>query len=164
MPLDAVVAWIQTTALSRAIVDQPWIWPAAETVHFVGLALVLGIVGLLDLRLMDFLPRIPIGALHEMVPFALGGFALNLISGVTFLVGHPEQYVYNLAWWLKAASLALAGVNALVFERLYAKQALGLQVGDPLPAAVRWIGAISMISWLSVLYWGRMLPFIGDAF
>lgn len=162
--MDAVVAWIQTTAVSRAIVDQTWIWPAAETVHFIGLALVMGIVGFFDLRLMGFLPRIPIGALHEMVPFALGGFALNLISGMVFLVGHPEQYVHNVSWWLKAASLALAGVNALVFERLYVERTLTMPVGEPMPTAVRWIGAISMASWLSVLYWGRMMPFVGDAF
>ncbi|MBM3772068.1 MAG: hypothetical protein FJW27_12440 [Acidimicrobiia bacterium] len=162
--MNAVVAWIQATAVSRTIVEQPWIWPAAETAHFLGLALLLGIIGLLDLRLMGFLPRIPIGALHELVPFALGAFGLNVVSGATFLVGHPEQYAHNIAWWLKAASLALAGANALVFERLFARRTLGMREGEPMPAAVRWIGAISMAAWLSVLYWGRMLPFIGDAF
>lgn len=162
--MDELTLWLQSTALSHAIVGRTWIWPAAEVIHFFGLALVLGIVGLLDLRLMGFLPRIPIGALHEMVPFALGGFAVNVISGTVFLVGHPEQYVHNVSWWLKVASLAVAGANALVFERLYARQTLGQEVGEPMPTAVRWIGAISMASWLSVLYWGRMLPFVGDAF
>lgn len=162
--MDDLTLWLQSTLLSHTIVERTWIWPVAETVHFIGLALMLGIVGLLDLRLMGFLPRIPMGALHEMVPFAIGGFALNVISGAIFLAGHPEQYVHNVSWWLKAASLVVAGANALVFERLYARQALVLQAGEPMPTAVRWIGAISMASWLSVLYWGRMLPFVGNAF
>lgn len=162
--MDALVAWIQTTAVSRAIVEYTWIWPAAETAHFIGLALLMGIVGLFDLRLMGCWPRIPIAALHEMVPFALGGFGLNAVSGAIFLVGHPEQYVHNVSWWLKAASLGLAGANALVFERLYARQTLAIQDGEPMPTAVRWIGAVSLVAWLSVLYWGRMLPFAGDAF
>lgn len=162
--MDPLVAWLQSTAFSHAIVQQTWIWPVAEIVHFIGLALVLGIIGLLDLRLMGFFPRIPISALHEMVPFALAGFALNLCSGTVFLVGHPEQYAHNLSWWLKALSLAVAGGNALVFERLYAAQTMASQPGAPMPAAVRWIGAISMASWLSVLFWGRMLPFVGNSF
>lgn len=162
--MDAAILWLQSTAVSHAIVEQTWIWPAAETVHFIGLALVLGIVGLLDLRLMGFLPRLPVGALHEMVPFAIGGFALNAISGAIFLVGHPEQYVHNVSWWLKAASLALAGANALVFERLFSNRTLAMQPGEPMPMAVRCIGAISIAAWLNVLYWGRMLPFVGDAF
>ena len=48
--MDAYIAWLQTTPLSQAIVMNTWIWPAAETVHFFGLTLVLGVVGGVELR------------------------------------------------------------------------------------------------------------------
>jgi len=162
--MDALVVWLQATALSKAIVFQTWVWPAAETIHFIGLALLMGIVGLLDLRLMGFFPAVPIPAFREMVPFALAGFALNVFSGVIFLIGHPEQYVHNISWWLKVVSLVIAGANAAIFEATVAPQVMTLAPGQPTSIATKCFGAISLAAWMSVLYWGRMLPFIGDAY
>ena len=162
--VDSLVTWLQSTALSQAIVSATWIWPLAETLHFVGLALVLGIAGFFDARLMGFFRHVPVRAARELMPYALWGFALNVGTGSIFFVGHPEQYVHNLAWWLKVGCLALAGANAVVFERLVAARALPLGAGDDTPRAAKAIGAISLFAWLGVLYWGRMLPFMGDAF
>src|SRR5215217_6619535 len=114
--MDAFVTWLQATSLSQAIVFNIWIWPAAETIHFIGLALVIGTIGFFDLRLVGFFRQIPVSAARELMPFALVGFSLNLTTGLIFLIGHPEQYAHNIAWWYKVASLALAGLNAGVFE------------------------------------------------
>lgn len=162
--MDAFVSWLQSTSLSQAIVFQIWIWPAAEVVHFIGLALVIGIVGLLDLRLIGFFRGVGIAALRELVPYALMGFGLNVLSGLIFLVGHPEQLVHNRAWWFKVAALGIAGANAGAFELTLAKRTLALGPNDPTPVAVKVIGILSILAWFAVLYWGRMLPFAGDAF
>ena len=53
--------------------------------------------------------RVPPSGIWELMPFAIGGFLLNLATGVVFLVGNPEQYAHNVAWWWKAAFLVLAG-------------------------------------------------------
>jgi hypothetical protein len=161
---DSLVAWLQSTALSRAIVSVTWIWPAAEALHFVGLALVLGIAGFFDARLMGWFRHVPINAAHALMPYAIAGFLLNLVTGATFFVGHPEQYVHNRAWWFKVGFLSVAAVNALVFERVVAARALRLGPGEDTTPAAKAIGAISLVAWLGVLYWGRMLPFIGDAY
>jgi hypothetical protein len=162
--MDAFVAWLQSTALSQAIVLKIWVWPAAETIHFMGLALVLGIVGFLDLRLIGAFPRVPVAAIRDLVPFAMVGFLLNLTTGVIFLIGHPEQYAHNLSWWLKVGCLALAGINAAVFEWSVGPRVAALGPNDPTPMVARCIGVVSLCSWLGVLYWGRMLPFVGNAF
>lgn len=162
--MNAFVTWLQGTSLSHFVVYQLWVWPVAETVHFIGLAAVLGIVGVLDLRLMGLFPGVPIAAYREMVPYALAGFALNVLSGMIFLVGHPEQYVHNISWWLKVVSLVIAGTNAAVFEATVAQQAMTIGPGQPTTVAMKIFGAVSLAAWMGVLYWGRMLPFIGDAY
>lgn len=162
--MDALVAWLQSTSVSQAIVFQTWIWPAAEIAHFIGLALVIGIIGLLDLRLIGFFPGVAVTALRELVPFAIAGFVLNAVSGAIFLIGHPEQYVHNVAWWLKVVALAIAGANAGVFELTLARRVRALAPDEPMPLVAKGIGVISILAWLAVLYWGRMLPFAGDAF
>lgn len=162
--MDTVAAWLQSTALSHAIVAQTWIWPAAETLHFIGLALVLGIIGVLDLRLMGWFPQVPVRAFRGMVPFAVGGFSLNVLTGLVFLVGHPEQYAHNVAFWWKVGALVVAGANAAVFEATLAPAMMRLAPGDATPLGAKCIGAVSMAAWIGVLFWGRMLPFVGNAF
>ncbi len=97
--LDAVVTTLKATSLSAWISTSQWVWPICETLHFVGLSMVIGIVGLLDVRLMGFLRRIPIPALRAMVPWGIAGFVINVITGAVFFVGAPEQCVFNAARW-----------------------------------------------------------------
>ncbi len=162
--MDAFVTWLQATPLSQAIVFQTWIWPLCETIHFIGLGLLLGTVGFFDLRLMGFFRRVSVDAARGLMPFALAGFALNLVTGLVFLVGHPEQYVHNPAWWWKVASLVVAGVNAAVFEMFVARRAIRVPAGADTTTAAKILGAISLFAWMNVVFWGRMLPFIGNAF
>jgi hypothetical protein len=162
--MDAFVEWLRATPLSQAIVYRIWVWPLCETLHFVGLALIIGIAGFFDLRLMGFFERIPVDDARELMPLAVIGFLLNLTTGVTFFIGHPEQYAHNPAWWWKVGFLSLAGINALVFQVAVGRQTVGLRAGAATPIAAKTIGAVSLISWFAVLYFGRMLPFLGGAF
>jgi hypothetical protein len=162
--MDGFVAWLQTTRLSQAIVYSKWIWPFCETIHFIGLALVIGTAGFFDLRLIGFFKRISVQAARDLMTFALAGFLLNLTTGLVFLIGHPEQYAHNVAWWAKVGFLAAAGVNALVFEAAVASRAASVGEGGDTPMAAKAVGLVSLIAWFGVLYWGRMLPFIGGAF
>src|SRR4051812_15169330 len=105
--MDGFITWLQATRLSQAIVYYTWVWPLCETLHFIGLALIIGIVGFFDLRLIGFFRRIPVAAVRDLMPFAIFGFMLNATTGFTFLIGHPEQYARSMAWWFKVGSLAL---------------------------------------------------------
>lgn len=98
---DSLMAFLKATALSQWVVNGQWVWPIAETLHFVGLALLIGVIAPLDARLIGFMPRVPIAALHRLVPWAVSGFVLCLATGVIFFVGTPEQYIPNESWWLK---------------------------------------------------------------
>ncbi len=162
--MDALVTWLQATSVSQTINLNLWIWPIAEAIHFIGLALLLGIVGFFDLRLMGFFRRISLVGAHDLVPFAIGGFALNLLTGIVFLIGHPEQYAHNVAWWWKVGCLFVAGANAGLFEVSVGARTMALGPGEDTPLAAKAIGFVSLIAWFGVLYFGRMLPFIGNAY
>ena len=162
--MDAFVAWLQSTSLSQTIVLKTWIWPPPRPCTFSASRSSSESLAFLDLRLIGAFPRVPIAAARELVPFAAAGFVLNLMTGAIFLIGHPEQYVHNIAWWLKVGCLALAGVNAAIFEWSVGPRVAVLGPGDATPIAAKCIGVVSLCAWLGVLYWGRMLPFVGNAF
>ena len=162
--MTSFAVWLKSTEVSELIRYYPWLWPICETIHFVGLALVIGIAGLFDLRLMGFLRRIPVSAAKDLMPFAIAGFAMNLVTGTIFFVGAPDQYVNNPAWWAKVLFIGLAGLNAMFFETTLGARVLTMGAGENTPTSFKIVGAVSLLSWLGVLYWGRMLPFIGGAF
>jgi hypothetical protein len=60
--------------------------------------------------------------------------------------------------------LILANLNAVYFEAVYRKRVERLELDVVAPRAFRVIAAVSIVSWFFVIYWGRMLPFIGNAF
>ena len=162
--MNEFVLFVRSTALSEWVRTAPWTWPALEIVHFVGMCLLLGVIGLLDVRLLGFLRSIEVSSLRKLLPFGLLGFLFSLISGVLFFVGAPDQYVRNPAFFAKVVFLLLAGLNAAYFETHSGERAIVTGHIEEAPTSFKVAGAISLFSWLMVLYWGRMLPFIGNAF
>ncbi len=160
--LNSFAVWLNGTGLSWFVTHYPWVWPAAETLHFVGLSLLVGIAGVFDLRLIGFFKAIPVGALHRMMRWAIVGFAINLLTGVLFFAGDPFQYIDNVAFHYKMLFVALAGANAMLFEFLISPRALAAGPDENVPPLARVLGAASLLSWLAVLYCGRMLAFVGD--
>jgi hypothetical protein len=159
-----IVATLKATTLSHWMIQSQWLWPLCETLHFVGLALLVGVVGMLDLRLLGRMRHLSFSAVHSLIPWGILGFVINLITGALFFIGAPDQYIANRAWYYKLVFLGIAGLNVLYFETRQAKRALAIGAGVDTPPAFKVIGAVSILSWFMVLYWGRMLPFIGNAF
>jgi hypothetical protein len=164
LDLTPIVEWLKASSASAWINERTWVWPLCEILHFIGLSLLIGVTGFFDLRLMGFFRRVSIAAVRDLMPLALVGFAINLMTGAVFLVGLPDQYAHNAIFWYKVAFIMVAGVNAAVYESRWSARVLSLEPGSDTPAAVKLIGLLSLVAWFAVLYCGRMLPFLGDAY
>src|SRR5688572_4138539 len=159
-----MILWLKGTAIAHAMVDLPWLWPVCETLHFVGLALLVGAAGIFDLRLLGLFRAMPLAAAMQMRGLAAAGVVINLVTGVLFFVAAPDQYVNNPAWWGKVLFLIVAMINVAVFETRQGKRILEISGEDETPASYKIAGAVSLASWAAVLFFGRMLPFLGNAF
>ena len=134
-------------------------WGVVESIHFIGLTLLLGSIAAWDLRLLGVMRDVPVAAFHRLVPFAVLGFGINVASGSLFLMTVPDQYVYNSAFHLKLLCLALAGANVLVFYVTMFRRVKSLGLGAPPPALARLNGAVSLVLWMTVIICGRMITF-----
>lgn len=161
---EALIEWLKSTSLSQAMSMSPVLWPICEMLHFIGLALLIGGAGLIDLRLMGAMKSVPLSAVMQVRKWAVLGIVINVVTGALFFIGAPGQYMYNSAWYFKLVFLAVAIVNILIFETRHGTRMLALAAGENTPASFKIAGVVSMGSWLLVLYFGRMLPFIGNAF
>jgi hypothetical protein len=126
--------------------------------------MLLGVIGILDLRMLGMAKSLPLKPLHRLVPWGVAGFSLNAITGVMFFVGAPGQYVTNVSFQLKILLMFLAGVNVLLFYLFVFKDVENLGPKEDAPEAAKVIAGASVGLWLGVTCFGRMLPFIGTAF
>ena len=72
-------AWVESTPISKTLFGMSWLWPACESLHFIGLCMLIGGAGLLDLRLMGMFRGVPIRHVKAMMPWAIGGFLINAV-------------------------------------------------------------------------------------
>jgi len=153
-------------ALARSVgtfvTETPWVWPTCETLHFVGLTLLLGVVLLVDLRVLGVVKGVSYASLHRLLPWAAIGFGVNVITGMLFFVGIPGQYTGNTSFYWKITLVLLAALNALYFTVIEELWTLG--PGDDAPATAKVAAASAMVLWFGVMYCGSMLPFLGNAF
>ena len=134
-----------------------WGWPIAEIVHFTGLCLLIGTVGMFDLRMIGLVRGLSLAALHKLVPYGVLGFVLSAASGFAFVVTSPDQYLYNPAWQVKMGLLALAGLNMAVFYLTTSRRLKALGPDDAPPFAARLFAGASLTLWLGVIAAGRVI-------
>ena len=165
--LIAIARALQNPTMHTYVAVHAWVWPVCEIIHFIGMAMLFGTVGLLDLRMLGFGKGLPIRPIEQLVPLGVGGFAMNLFTGWIFVVGAPGgpfDYVENLAFLLKMLFIILAGVNVGLFYltgTANAAHTIGPQEDAPLAAKI--IAGTSLFLWIFVIYFGRMIMY-SDAF
>ena len=154
------------TALHHFVyLHEPWVWPTCEIIHYIGLTLLLGTVGMFDLRVLGLAKGIPPATIHRLVPWGIAGYSLNVLTGTMFFFGHPDQYFYNDAGRLKALLMAIAGINILVFYgSTVFPDMKKLPAGAAAPLRIKVIAGISLAMWVGVLICGRMLTWFRPPF
>jgi hypothetical protein len=154
------IASVNHFAVASGIYDfmnSKWGWPAVESIHFVALAVLLGTVGVFDLRMLGVAKSLSIAALHRLIPWGIGAFVTNVITGSMFFVSAPDQYAYNPAFQLKGLCILLAGMNVAVFYSGPVRQVKALPADGEASPIAKVIGCVSLLSWISVIVFGRLI-------
>src|SRR5437870_5240244 len=115
MPLLSYFEWLQNTPLSTGIRESTLLFPIVEGTHVLSIALSVGIIVLLDLRLVGWgMRKTRVSSLFEQLrPWSLFGFAVMFLTGAVLFVSEPVKCVTTTSFLVKTVLLMLAGVNAL---------------------------------------------------
>ena len=161
--MHAIQDWLYATlgsvTLARPFMTSAWGWPIAESLHFLGLSMLIGAIGMFDLRLLGMAKRVSIAALHRLIPWGIGGYCLNITTGLMFLTTAPDQYIYNSSFHLKMLFMALAGLNVLIFYSAVFRKVKTLGSGADAPWAAKFVGGASLFLWTGIIIFGRLLTF-----
>ena len=146
-------------ALINLIRQSALAYPALSALHILGIALLLGNILLLDLRLLGVLRQSALSDLIKLFSRLAGtGLLLAIGSGVLLFSVQPLQYLSNQAFLLKMLLLALALLNLLIVHLSRAwQQACS---GGPVSNSLKLTAASSLLLWLTILFAGRWIAFV----
>ncbi|MEJ8566108.1 DUF6644 family protein [Elongatibacter sediminis] len=158
--MDSILTWMENSAPAQFILETPWAFPTLETLHFIGLILLIGSLYVVDLRFLGLARRIPLDAVLKFVPVTVLGFVINLVTGVLFLFADPFRYYPNLAFRLKMLAVLLAGLNLLWFKFSVNLDRLAADPTATPAFTLRLIAGLSLLLWTSVIVFGRLIPYL----
>ena len=152
---------LKSASVAAFVIDYSWVWSICETLHFIGLALLFSIV-VANLRMLGVMKMVPFAALHRLLPWAILGFAINTITGMMFFAAAADQYTQNPAFYWKLLFILLSGMNVLYLT--VSEKAAAVGPGKDAPLSAKLVAVSGIFLWFGVVFWGRLMPFLGLAF
>ena len=136
-----------------ALTASVWAYPALEVVHIFGIALLVGNLVLLEIRVFGRGTTLDVRALATLSLAIAGiGFSLAAASGLLMFATQAAELLTNRVFTLKMILLMLAGCNAAWFH--------GRGSLDKLDALARWQMILSTLIWLAVITCGRWIAYV----
>jgi hypothetical protein len=162
--VDTFIRILLSTGVNDYVATHDWVWPVCEIIHFFGMFMLIGSVGLVDLRILGVAKGIPIKSLERFVPLGVIGLLLNVTTGLIFVggnpVGGPQEYLGNLAFQIKMVLILIAGINVLVFYAFGIARAADATPADgDAPLGAKFVAGLSLLLWFSVILFGRYIMY-----
>jgi uncharacterized membrane protein len=126
--------WLSSEFITKYQYSHPWAWKTLETIHFIGLCLLFGVVLVANLRLLGWMRNAPLEGFHRMLPWGVWGFVANSVTGMLFFIGQAFQYIENPAFHLKMLCILLAGADVLYLT--WHEEVWEMEAGATAPALV----------------------------
>jgi hypothetical protein len=159
--LEEVIQKINDTAFAEAIRSSAMAFPWLESVHVLAIALVLGSIAVVDLRLLGVASTSrPVTALvRSVLPITWLAFAIAVVTGAAMFTSNAVEYAHNFSFQMKMGLLLLAGLN-MVFFHLVTFRGVGTwNESRRTPPAARFAGAFSVLTWVAIVAFGRWIGF-----
>ena len=165
MDVKDILLAISSTGVAHWVNTMLGAFAVVEAFHVLGVAIVFGSMLIVDLRLVGFpstaRPFTEIAA--ETLKWTWGAFALALITGALLFSTNPVFYFENFEFRMKMVLLVLAGLNMAIFEYYTVRSVSNWDSNAPVPLGGRIAGSLSLMFWIGVVTFGRLIGFASSA-
>lgn len=155
-------SWFTPAYWGGMLNEKVWMFPAMEALHFIGLWVLFGVTIIVNIQMLGFMRAASFPSVHRLLPWAAIALAANVVTGMFFVLANPGMYLYSYPFGWKMSLLLLAGAT-LLYQTVF-EGAWHVASGENPPTRVKAVAALSLAMWLGVMFYGRMLPFLGDSF
>ena len=152
--LAAIAEWVAATSFADWAASSALAYPIANTVHVLALVLLLGGIGLVDLRLLGLFRSLPLQPLYKaLTPIAATGVLLLAASGSIMFAADAKALGRSDTFQLKLVLIAIALLNVALFRWRYPN------IGSRPPVGAQVLALASLLLWTCVAIAGRMIAY-----
>jgi len=161
MSMLGFAQWVASTRASVSMHESIWMFPIVESVHVLGLCLFMGIAVMWDFRLLGIswsdVPAIEVK--RRLMPWMKLGAVVMVVSGIFVYLNDPIRYYTNVFFRIKFVMLALAVLNAWVFETGIHRKIAEWDREVRTPMVAKLAGVASLVLWSAIVIAGRMIAY-----
>lgn len=155
-----IFEWLETTGIALWVGESLWGYPIMLSLHVVGLAIIVGIFVMRDLRLLGLFEGVSYAGLSGLVKIGWIGFIVNALSGAALFSSQATMFVESTPFLLKIASIFLAVIVAAFIQNRSRDKAAAWDAGETPDTTVRIAAAISLTLWISAIVSGRLIAYL----
>jgi hypothetical protein len=145
-------------------VDESWGWPLALTVHALGMAIVVGLMAIMGLRLFGAFRTIPYTTLNKFIPLIWTAILFQTISGFTLWMSKPAQYLGDVMFDTKFALVIVASIAMWYFQGVLKREAVAWEASGAVSSRGRNYVAATCLLWAAVTIGGRLTAYLGSLY
>ncbi|WP_408591015.1 DUF6644 family protein [Novosphingobium sp.] len=160
MAIDEFIRAVYGSAISTGIRETSWIIPAVQSIHILGIAVVIGSAIVMDLRLAGVLAtdESPQAVVRRHLPWMWSALALLLGTGFVLGLGEPDRVVGNVVFWAKMGLVLCAFILTLLFR--YPILHLDYRIEHARMAKlIKPLAWVSLAIWVAVIFCGRWIAY-----
>jgi hypothetical protein len=150
---------LERTQLAEFVRGSPYLYPMLESLHILGIALMVGSAIALDLRLLGIARGIPVTTVARLLPLSHAGFAVVAFTGMLMFVAVAFSVASSMAAPWKFGLIGIAAINILVFHFGIYRSVSQWDVEVDTPGAAKISAAVSALSWIGVTFAGRFIAY-----
>ncbi len=150
---------LENLDLSQWVLGSIWGYPIFLTFHSLGLGLLVGLLLIIDLRVLGFAKPLPLSELRKLMPYVWFGFVLNAISGVVLFMADATKDFYSNSFRWKMLSILIGLVVAVTLNGTVLRE----DTKDTPPMA-KILAIASLLSWVGAIVSGRLIAYLSQPF
>jgi hypothetical protein len=153
--------WLYITRFGTVIRESAYAFPIIETIHTLGIMVLVGTVAVLDLRLLGVsMKQTPVSRLFsQILPWTWSGFLVMVITGLLLFASEARDDYANNAFRLKLVLLLLVGINPLIFHTTIFRSVQSWDLAKVTPLRARVAAVLSLSLWAGIIVTGRLIAY-----
>ena len=154
-----MLTWLENTAYSQWILTGLTGWPLVLSMHAIGLAIAVGMVFAMNLRLLGLYKTISLSSTQKLLTFAWIGIAVNIFSGFSLFMTQASYYVTSPPFLVKITAIIL-GIVALVITQKTLTREMATWGSSGVSSKGRNLAIASLGLWTLAVVTGRLIAYL----
>lgn len=150
------LTWLEATGLAEWVRSSIPGYPSMIALHAIGMAVMVGLSLVIDMRVLGWFAGIPLGGLQRFFRLAWIGFGINFLSGSALFSAQATSYIVDWVFMTKMTLVLLGAITAAILQPAVTQAGPTAEVSGGMKA----VAAVAIVIWVVAIIMGRLTAYL----